>query len=72
VSETPSDLTDIAPTVLALLGLVPEGMDGVPLAEAFGGEGGPVTRTVLAGHGVATLAMDHARGRAYPAGTSIV
>jgi arylsulfatase A-like enzyme len=72
VSETPSDLTDIAPTVLTLLGLVPEGMDGVPLAEAFGGEGGPVTRTVLAGHGVATLAMDHARGRAYPAGTSIV
>jgi hypothetical protein len=31
-----ADLTDIAPSVLALLGLLSEGMDGRPLAQAWG------------------------------------
>lgn len=70
-SATPCDLTDIAPTVLALLGLPTDGMDGVPLAEALGGAApaGPVRR-LLTGHGETTLAMDEARGRLYPAGTA--
>jgi arylsulfatase A-like enzyme len=71
VSEVPSDLTDIAPTVLALLGLAQEGMDGVALAEAFGGDGGPTRRITLPGHGATRLAMDEARGRTYPAGTAL-
>lgn len=71
VSEVPSDLTDIAPTVLALLGLAQEGMDGVALAEAFGGDGGPTRRITLPGHGATHLAMDEARGRTYPAGTAL-
>ncbi|MCU0890009.1 MAG: alkaline phosphatase family protein [Rubritepida sp.] len=69
VSEVPSDLTDIAPTVLALLGLAQEGMDGAPLAEAFGRDGGGTKRVTFAGHGATVLAMDEARGRTYPAGT---
>lgn len=72
VSDIPCDLTDIAPTVLALLGLPAEGMDGVALAEALGGAmPAPARRSLLAGHGAATLAMDEARGRLYPAGTSL-
>lgn len=72
VAVTPNDLTDIAPSVLTLLGLDAEGMDGVPLAEALGGpEPAPARRIILAGHDGATLAMDEARGRTYPAGTSI-
>ncbi|WP_144184243.1 alkaline phosphatase family protein [Elioraea rosea] len=71
VAACPSDLTDIAPTILSLFGIAPEGMDGVPLAEALGGaEPAPARRFVLHGHGDATLAMDEARGRTYPAGTA--
>jgi arylsulfatase A-like enzyme len=41
-SETPSANSDIAPTVLRLLGLeVPAGMDGRVLSEAFAGSTGP-------------------------------
>lgn len=36
VLHGPADLTDLAPTVLALLGLAAEGMDGRPLAAAWG------------------------------------
>lgn len=71
MTDVPSDLTDIAPTVLALLGLPAEGMDGVPLAEALGQAApAPATRHIVAGHGTTTLAMDEARGRLYPAGTA--
>ncbi|MCU0984223.1 MAG: alkaline phosphatase family protein [Acetobacteraceae bacterium] len=71
VSDIPCDLTDIAPTVLALLGLRAEGMDGAPLAEALGGTAPPPARRhLVAGHGAAVLAMDAARGRLYPAGTA--
>jgi hypothetical protein len=46
-------------------------MDGVALAEAFGGDGGPTRRITLPGHGATRLAMDEARGRTYPAGTAL-
>ena len=37
VMQGAADLTDVAPSVLALLGLPVEGMDGRPLAQAWGG-----------------------------------
>jgi hypothetical protein len=37
VLRRPADLTDIAPTVLALLGVAADGMDGTPLVEAWCG-----------------------------------
>ena len=36
VMQAAADLTDVAPSVLALLGLAADGMDGRPLAEAWG------------------------------------
>lgn len=64
-------MPDIAPTVLALLGLPAQGMDGVPLAEALGQAAPPLaTRHFLAGHGATTRAMDEGRGRLFPAGTA--
>lgn len=66
VSETPCDLTDIAPTILALLGLGSAGCEGVPLAEAWDGTPPAFTGEVLAAHGGAGLSLFHARGRTYP------
>jgi len=35
VSESPARLLDVAPTILSLLGIEPESMDGIPLADAL-------------------------------------
>jgi arylsulfatase A-like enzyme len=66
VSDTPCDLTDIAPTILALLGLPHEGTDGVPLAEAWTGTPPPFTRESRPAHAGRVLNLFHARGRIYP------
>jgi arylsulfatase A-like enzyme len=66
VSETPADLTDITPSILALLGLGSEGCEGVALAEAWTGAPPPFTRATVAGHNGSVLHTFQARGRIYP------
>lgn len=66
VSETPCDLTDITPTILALLGIGSAGCDGVPLAEAWNGAPPAFATRTLAGHNGASLRLFEARGRLYP------
>ena len=66
VSLAPCDLTDITPTILALLGVVPAGCDGVPLEEAWTGAPPPFTHATLAAHAGRALKLFHARGRSYP------
>lgn len=66
LSTTPCDLTDIAPTILALLGIDASGCDGVPLAEAWSGLPPPCTHSSLAAHQGRALRLFHARGRTYP------
>lgn len=70
ISDTPCDLTDIVPTILALLGLGHEGCDGVPLAEAWTGAPPAFTRELLAAHAGRALSLFHARGRTYPEGAA--
>lgn len=66
VSETPCDLTDVTPTILALLGIGSDGCDGVPLAEAWTGAPPAFATRTLAGHNGAALRLFEARGRLYP------
>jgi arylsulfatase A-like enzyme len=46
--QSPADLTDIAPSVLALLGLTSDGMDGRALSQAWGeaGDADPVRAVI--------------------------
>jgi hypothetical protein len=72
VAEAPCDLTDIAPTVLHLLGLGTEGMEGRPLLAGLGARAdAPPLREVLATpRGFVLEAMRNAAegpgGRLYP------
>jgi hypothetical protein len=66
ISDTPCDLTDIAPTILSLLGLPHDGCDGVRLEEAWTGTPPPFTRTALPAHAGRNLHLFQARGRTYP------
>jgi hypothetical protein len=65
-SDTPCDLTDIVPSVMALLGLPVEGCDGVGLVELSGTAPPPFARATLAAHGGRGLHLFNARGRTYP------
>jgi hypothetical protein len=49
VLQCPADLTDVAPTMLALLGVGANGMDGTPLAAAWDGADAAPRRETLAG-----------------------
>jgi phosphonoacetate hydrolase len=67
--ESVCDLTDVAPTVLALLGLAPEGMEGRPLQGAWqaGADAPPRPVQLPLGRDLALAAfMDPAAGRFYP------
>jgi phosphonoacetate hydrolase len=69
VVESVCDLTDVAPTVLALLGFTPEGMEGRPLEAAWqaGADAPPRPVQVPLGRDLALAAfMDPAAGRFYP------
>jgi hypothetical protein len=58
VSWHPADLTDLAPTVLALLGVGADGMDGTPLAAAWtGADAAPVRETVAGTAGRTALSV---------------
>jgi arylsulfatase A-like enzyme len=58
VSWHPADLTDLAPTVLALLGVGADGMDGTPLAAArTGADAAPVRETVAGTAGRTALSV---------------
>jgi arylsulfatase A-like enzyme len=67
--ESVCDLTDVAPTVLALLGLAPEGMEGRPLQGAWqAGADAPPRPVQLPLRGDLALAglVEPASGRFYP------
>jgi hypothetical protein len=66
VSDTPADLTDIVPSVLALLGIGAEGCDGGALAELSSAAPPPFGVETIAAHAGRSLALWRARGRLYP------
>lgn len=68
VSEAPCDLTDIAPSVLHLLGLDHAGMEGRPLGDAWGAAEAPAhCETIALPRGFVLEAMRPAGGgRLYP------
>jgi arylsulfatase A-like enzyme len=68
VAEEPADLTDIVPTVLHLLGLGTEGMEGRPLRGAFdaAADAAPVEELHALPGGFVLEAMRAPGGRLYP------
>jgi len=69
VAEEPADLTDIVPTVLHMLGLGTEGMEGAPLRAAFdaAADSPPMRETIAMPGGFMLEAMRKAPGgRLYP------
>ncbi len=71
VAQTPADLTDIAPTVLHLLGLGIEGCEGRPLAAAWdeARDAAPIPELVEMPRGFVLEAMRaETGGRLYPTG----
>ena len=55
--ETPADITDVAPTVLHLLGLPTDGMDGRPLASAWTEMADQAPARSIIRHGKTALSM---------------
>ncbi|NMJ42944.1 hypothetical protein GWK16_16980 [Roseomonas sp. JC162] len=68
VAEEPADLTDIVPTVLHMLGLAPEGMEGRPLRAALDAtaDAPPARETIELPGGFMLEAMRAPSGRLYP------
>jgi phosphonoacetate hydrolase len=69
VAETPCDLTDIAPTLLHLLGLDHAGTEGRPLVAAWdaAADAAPLRETIRLPRGFVLEAMRaEAAGRLYP------
>ena len=68
VAEEPADLTDIVPTVLHMLGLAPEGMEGRPLRAALdaAADAPPARETIDLPGGFVLEAMRAPAGRFYP------
>ncbi|PWS36110.1 hypothetical protein DFH01_12960 [Falsiroseomonas bella] len=70
VAQAPCDLTDIAPTVLHLLGVAAEGVEGRALREAWdaAADSPPAAEAIALPRGFVLEAMRSPGGRLYPSG----